>query len=165
MKNYQELDGERIDMDGIGDVTNMIALSAAQNIGPGIFDGDNFYPADGDYSDASGRSKRRKKRKGTIWDKDERAKRRAERQDLLKSRVSSKNEEIKSRAELNRNIGKENQGDVELAKVLSASAAPLPIDTAPISPGMTRKTKILIGAGAGLVVLIIGIVLYKRYKK
>lgn len=159
MTNYGELDGERINMDGIDDVTNMIALSAAQNIGPGIFDGDNFYPADGDYSDASGRAK------GTIFDKKERAKRRAERQRRINERQKAKNEETQSRAELNRNIGKGNQGDTELAKALSGSTAPLPTDTTPASSGMSKTTKIMIGAGVGLVVLIVGVVLYKRFNK
>ena len=158
MINYGELDGERIDMDGTGDLTNMIALSAAQNIGPGIFDGDNFYPADGDYSEVRGRRKS-KKRKGGQKTK--------EVGKVIKSRVDAKNEEIKSRAELNRTVGKESPADAELAKVLSGSITPLPLptDTAPVSTGMTKKTKILIGAGVGVVVLIIGIVLYKRYKK
>ena len=156
MKNYQELDGERFNMDGTGDITNMIALSAAQNIGPGIFDGDNFYPADGDYSEVRGRGKRKKRTKGKKTEAVGK---------VIKSRVDAKNEEIRSRAELNRTVGKESPADAELAKVLSASAPTLPTDTAPASTGMTKKTKILIGAGVGVVVLIIGIVLYKRYKK
>ena len=162
MKNYGDLDGERFDMDGTGDITNMIALSAAQNIGPGIFDGDNFYPADGDYSEVRGRRRRSKRRKPERSGQKTKAVGK-----VIKSRVDAKNEEIRSRAELNRTVGKESPADAELAKVLSGSAAPLPLptDTAPISSGMTRKTKIFIGAGAGLVILIIGIVLYKRYKK
>jgi hypothetical protein len=180
MKNYTELDGTLIDMDGVAvgdiafhgtkvdtddfypadgveDITHMVAASAAQNIG-NYYDGDNFYPADG-YSNASGRFK------GTILDKKERAKRRAERQRRINARQKVKNEETQSRAELNRQAGKESQGDVELAKALAGSTAPLPTDTTPAPTGMTKTTKILIGAGVGVVVLIVGVVLYKRMKK
>ena len=186
MKNYTELDGTRIDMDGVAvgdisfhgtevdtdefypadgvdDITNMVALSAAQNIGPGIYDGDNFYPADG-YSYASGRLK------GTIFDKKERAKRRAERQKRINARQSSKNEERLGRAELNRQAGKESQSDIELSKVLSGTGIPgmpSPTDTAPAtaSSGMSKNKKIMIGVGVAVVLAVVGIVVYKRMKK
>lgn len=185
MKNYTELDGTLIDMDGVAvgdiafhgtevdtddfypadgveDITNMVALSAAQNIGPDIYDGDNFYPADGDYSEARGRLK------GTIFDKKERAKRRAERQKRINARQSAKNEETRSRAELNRQAGKESKSDVELAKVLSGSAIPgLPssTDTTPATTGLSKNKKIMIGVGVAVVVAVIGIVVYKRMNK
>jgi hypothetical protein len=184
MKNFGELDGVKIDMDGVAvgdisfhgtkvdtddfypadgvdDITNMVALSAAQNIRPGIYDGDNFYPADGEYSEARGRFK------GTIFDKRERAKRRAVRQKRTSERQSAKNEETRSRAELNRQAGKESPADAELAKVLSGSAIPgmpSPTDTAPATRGMSRNTKIMIGVGIAVVLGIVGVVLYKRYK-
>ena len=187
MKNYTELDGTQIDMDGVAvgdiafhgadvdtddfypadgveDITNMIALSAAQNIGPGIYDGDNFYPIDGVYSEARGRFK------GTIFDKKERAKRRAERQKRINARQSSKNEERLGRAELNRQAGKESQSDIELSKVLSGTGIPgmpSPTDTAPAtaSSGMSKNKKIMIGVGVAVVLAVVGIVVYKRMKK
>lgn len=187
MKNYNNLDGEIVELDGVtnedmsfhdavndsddfypfqGEALPMIAASAAQNT-PDYFDQDNFYPADGDYSEARGR--RRRSKKGTIFDKKERAKRRAARQEMIKSRVSAKNEEIKARAELNRQAGKESQGDVELAKSLSAIAAtPAPgasDSTTATSTGLSKNKKILIGVGVAVVLAVLGVVIYKRYKK
>ena len=185
MKNYNNLDGEIVELDGVtnedmsfhdwvndsddfypfqGEALPMIAASAAQNT-PDYFDQDNFYPADGDYSEARGRLK------GTIFDKKERAKRRAERQKRINARQSAKNEEVKSRAELNRQAGKESQGDVELAKSLSAvAAAPIPgatdnTATASTSTGLSKNKKILIGVGVAVVLAVLGVVIYKRYKK
>lgn len=183
MKNYNNLDGENVELDGVtnedmsfhdsvndsddfypfqGEALPMVAASAAQNTG-NYFDQDNFYPADGDYSEVRGRFK------GTIFDKKERAKRRAERQKRINARQSAKNEETKSRAELNRQAGKESQGDVELAKALSATAAaPIPgvTDTTPAATtGMSKNKKILLGVGAVVVLGVLGFVIYRKFKK
>jgi hypothetical protein len=188
MKNYNNLDGENVELDGVtnedmsfhdsvndsddfypfqGEALPMVAASAAQNTG-NYFDQDNFYPADGDYSELRGRGRRRAKTKGTIFDKKERAKRRATRQELIKSRVSAKNEEIKARAELNRQIGKEDPADAELAKSLSALSLPLTPtanDGTTASTGMSKTTKILIGVGSVVVLGVLGFVIYRKFKK
>ena len=179
MKNYNNLDGENVELDGVtnedmsfhdsvndsddfypfqGEPIRMIAASAAQNT-PDYFDQENFYPADGDYSEARGR-RRGKRRKG--GQKTQAVGK------VIKSRVDAKNEEIRSRAELNREIGKENPADVELAKSLTAMAsAPTPgaADAAASSTGMSKKTKILIGVGAAVVLGVLGFVLYRKFKK
>jgi len=41
---------------------------------------------------------------------------------------------------------------------------PSPTDTAPATRGMSRNTKIMIGVGVAVVLGIVGVVLYKRYK-
>ena len=189
MKDYNNLDGENVELDGVtnedmsfhdwvndsddfypfqGDALPMIAASAAQNT-PDYFDQDNFYPADGDYSEVRGRRRKRRTKKGTILDKNERAKRRATRQEIVKSRVSAKNEEIKARAELNRQVGKETQGDAELAKAMTQLSLPLtptPNDGSKDSgSGMSKTTKIVIAVGSVLVVGVIGFLVYRRFKK
>jgi hypothetical protein len=188
MKNYNNLDGENIELDGVtnedmsfhdqfndaddfypfqGEPISMIAASAAQNT-PDYFDQENFYPLDGDYSEARGRRRSSRSKKGTILDKRERARRREGRQEMIKTRMSAKNEEIKSRAALNREIGKESPADAELAKSLAALSMPLTPtanDGTTTSTGMSKTTKILIGVGSVLVLGLVGFLIYRKYKK
>lgn len=177
MKDFLNLDGEIVDFDQDnfypcdGALVPMVAASATQNMGADYNDQDNFYPADGvglssdslpltdEYSEARG-----KKRKGTIFDKKERARRRALREKLRTEKQGVKNEETKSRAELNKNVGKESASDIELAKALSnpnAIDVKLGAEKAP----MSKTTKIAIGAGAFLLLVGIGFVIYKKMKK
>lgn len=119
-----------------GKVIPMVAAVAGQNTG-NYFDQDNFYPANGI----------RKKR---------RADRRENRQKLKDARLvkkQAKTNEIQSRADLNKSLGQEKQSDIELAKAL----APTPsTDNEKKSVGLSKNTKIAIGAVGGLV-LIVGI--------
>ena len=178
MKDFLTLDGEIVDFDQDNfypadgsALVPMVAASASQNMDADYNDQDNFYPADGvdlnndslpmtdEYSEARGR-----RTKGTILDKKERARRRALREKQRADKRSSKVEETKSRAELNRNVGKETASDVELAKALSSPNA-IDVKLSPEKTLMSKTTKIAIGAGAVLLLVGIGFVIYKKMKK
>lgn len=116
----------------------MVAAVAGQNTG-NYFDQDNFYPADG--LQAIGQNIK------NFFSPEESAKRRGDRQTQRKERRASKVDERKSRADLNREIGKEKQSDVEIAKALQGDA----------KTPMSTNTKILIGVG---VVAVVGAILY-----
>ena len=122
----------------------MVAASAAQNT-PNYFDQDNFYPADG--VRAVGRNI-----KGFLSE-DEAKKRREERRKNRGLRTESKADERKSRADLNREVGKDKQSDVELAKALQGGDAKTPMST---------TTKVLIGAG---ILAVVGAIAYFVIKK
>ena len=117
----------------------MVAASAAQNT-RNYFDQDNFYPADGIRSIGQNIK--------SFLSKDEAAKRRSGRQTQRKERRESKVDERKSRADLNREIGKDKQSDIELAKALGSDNASKPMST---------TTKVLIGVG---VVAVLGAIVY-----
>lgn len=104
----------------------MVAAVAGQNT-PNYFDQDNFYPAEGK----------------------ERREARNKRRDI---RTAAKAEETKSRADLNREIGKDKASDLELAKALGAS------DKQP----MSTTTKVFIGVG---VLAVVGAIAYFVIKK
>ena len=178
MKDFLNLDGEVIDFDQDNfypadgpTLVPMVAVSASQNIGADYDDQDNFYSADGvglsfdslpvtdEYSEARG-----KKRKGTLFDKKERARRRALREKLRTEKKGAKNEETKSRAELNKNVGKETASDIELAKALSSPNV-VDVKLGAEKTPMSKTTKIAIGAGAVLLLVGIGFVIYKKMKK
>jgi hypothetical protein len=116
----------------------MVAASAAQNT-PNYFDQDNFYPADGIRTVGQNIK--------TFFSKDESAKRRGGRQTQRQERRESKVDERKSRADLNREIGKDKQSDIELAKALGSGE----------KQPMSTTTKVLIGVG---VVAVLGAIVY-----
>lgn len=116
----------------------MVVASAAQNT-RNYFDQDNFYPADGIRQVGQNIK--------SFFSKAETSKRRGDRQAQRSERRASKVDERKSRAELNREIGKDKQSDIELAKALGT-------DT---KTGMSTTTKILIGVG---VVAVLGAIVY-----
>lgn len=116
----------------------MIAAVAGQNT-PNYFDQDNFYPADGLKSIGQNI-------KGFFSD-DEAAKRREGREGRKNTRTGARADERKSRADLNREIGKDKQSDIELAKALKGDE----------KPGMSTTTKVLIGVG---VAAVLGAVVY-----
>ena len=122
----------------------MVAASAAQNT-PNYFDQDNFYPADGVVQNL-------KQSISSALSPEEARKRREARKARRDTRTSSKAEERKSRADLNRAIGQDKQSDVELAKALGAS------DSQP----MSTTTKVLIGVG---VLAVVGAIAYFVIKK
>ncbi len=153
MKNYGNLDGE-LDDDflniGGETVVGMVATSATQNVVPAL--NEDFAPFDDyDFSDASGRTKRRK----------ERAKRRDARQKRKTDRQSAKNAEILSRAELNKSLTTDKQSDIELAKALASDSKETTTEKKP----MSTTTKVLIGGGVLLLIAGIGFVIYKKTKK
>lgn len=117
----------------------MVAAVAGQNTG-NYFDQDNFYPADG-IREIGQNIK-------SFFSKDEATKRRTGREERRNLRTSSKAEERKSRADLNREIGKDKQSDIELAKALGSDNQTKPMST---------TTKVLIGVG---VVAALGAIVY-----
>lgn len=129
--------------DAEGRIT-MVAAVAGQNTG-NYFDQDNFYPADGIRQIGQNI-------KG-FFSEDEAKKRREGRQSQRKERRASKVDERKSRADLNREIGKEKQSDLELAKALQGG------DT---QNAMSTTTKVVIGIA---VVAVVGAIAYFIIKK
>jgi hypothetical protein len=133
----------------------MVAASAAQNT-PNYFDQDNFYPAEGpkkgffrNIGQAYGNAA--KGAAGFLSEEQSKERRdaRNKRRDI---RVGAKAEETKSRADLNRELGKDKASDLELAKALGAS------DKQP----MSTTTKVLIGVG---VLAVVGAIAYFVIKK
>lgn len=116
----------------------MVAAVAGQNTG-NYFDQDNFYPADGLKSIGQNI-------KGFFSD-EEAAKRRAGREERKNTRTGAKADERKSRADLNREIGKDKQSDIELAKALKGDE----------KQPMSTTTKVLIGVG---VAAVLGAIVY-----
>jgi hypothetical protein len=179
MRNFQELDGESINLDSTeiptmsahdavidtdnfypfqGDAIPMVAASAAQNTCD-YFDQDNFYPMDGvmgvdEFSDASGIFQNIK----DYFSKEERA----ERKDTRKAKKSAKTDEIRSRAELNKSLAQDKPSDLALAQALQASAASPKV----ADKKMSKTTKTLIIVGGILVVggLITFLVLRSKKK-
>jgi hypothetical protein len=152
--SFNNADGMINHADSEGRIKYVIA-SAAQNT-PNYFDQDNFYPAEGPkkgffrnvgqvYGNAA------KGAAGFLSEEQSKARRdaRNKRRDI---RVGAKAEETKSRADLNRELGKEKASDLELAKALGAS------DKQP----MSTTTKVLIGVG---VVAVVGAIAYFVIKK
>lgn len=185
MRNFQELDGESINLDSTeiptmsshdaiidtdnfyafqGDAIPMVAASAAQNTYD-YFDKDNFYPMDGvmgvdEFSDASGIFQNIK----DYFSKEERAERKAgrkERKAGRKERKAAKTDEIRSRAELNKSLAKDKPSDLALAQALQASSAsPRTADKK-----MSGTTKTILIVGGVLAVGVIGFLVYKSMNK
>jgi hypothetical protein len=186
MRDFQELDGENINLDSTeiptmsahdaiidtdnfypfqGDAIPMVAASAAQNTCD-YFDQDNFYPMDGvmgsdEFSDASGIFQNVK----DYFGKEEsqaRKGRRKEKKDLRLDKKRAKIEETKSRAELNQNVGKETESDKTLAEALKASSTSPKVE----DKKMSKTTKTLLIVGGVLVVggLITFLVLRSKKK-
>ena len=177
MRDFQELDGENLNLDSTeiptmsghdsvidtdnfypfqGDVIPMVAVSAAQNTG-NYFDQDNFYPMDGvmgvdEFSDASGIFQNIK----DYFSKDERT----ERKDTRKAKKSAKTDEIRSRAELNKSLAQDKPSDIALAEALKASSA-----SAKVDKKMSGTTKTMLIAGGVLVVGVIGFLVYRSMQK
>jgi hypothetical protein len=163
-----------------GQVIPMIAANASQNTG-NYFDQDNFYPADGqlipmvaavagqntgNYFDqdnfypANGLGSRLRSRR--IANKQKRQQRRSTRQQSRFAKKQAKTNEIQSRADLNKSLGQDKQSDIELAKALATTSAP--ITSTKVDTGMTKNTKIVLGVVGGLV-LIAGIYFLVKKKK
>jgi hypothetical protein len=193
MRDFQELDGENINLDSTeiptmsahdaiidtdnfypfqGDAIPMVAASAAQNT-PDYFDQDNFYPMDGvmgndEFSDASGIGDFFKSVGGAYGNAAKGLKdylspeERKARKEGRKARKDAKTEEIKSRAELNKNIGKETESDKTLAEALKASSTSPKVE----DKKMSKTTKTLLIVGGVLVVggLITFLVLRSKKK-
>jgi len=158
----------------IGDVVPMVATNAAQNTGD-YFDQDNFYPIDGvkvdqdgnwtdvEFSDAIGDGYRNlvkgarnvTSNVGSFFSPEETKRRRLARSE----KKSAKIEEAKSRAELNRNVGKETESDKALAEALKSSQTPTKTE------GMSKTTKGLLIGGGVLVAVVIGVLVYRSVKK
>lgn len=132
-----------------GEVIQYVAKTAGQDVG-NHYDQENFYPANGMF-------------RGTIFDKKERQKRRAIRQQRKSSKVAAKNEETLSRAELNKAVGKDKPSDLALADALKADAQKS--DTTTVKEPMSLNTKIAIGVGITVFLGIVGFVFYKKLKK
>lgn len=116
----------------------MVAAVAGQNTG-NYFDQDNFYPADGIGA---------KFKKGQQQRQSDRKAARADKRDVRLGKKEAKTAEIQSRADLNKEIGKDKASDLELAKALQGGETRTPMST---------TTKILIGVG---VVAVIGAIAY-----
>lgn len=161
-----------------GDVIPMVAANAAQNTG-NYFDQDNFYPADGvkvdqegtwtdvEFSDANG-IKGFIKNVGGIYSGAARTvkdylspEERAERKNLRKLKKEAKIDEIKSRSDLNKNVGKETESDKALAEALKTSSSTTQsVDNKPMSK--TTKTVLIVGGIALVGGLIAFLVLRKK---
>lgn len=178
MRNFQELDGESINLDSTeiptmsghdaiidtdnfypfqGDAIPMVAASAAQNTCD-YFDQDNFYPMDGvmgvdEFSDASGIFQNVK----DYFSKEERA----ERKDTRKAKKSAKTDEIRSRAELNKSLAKDKPSDVALADALKASSTSPKVE----DKKMSKNTKTILIVGGVLAVGLIGFLVYRSMRK
>jgi hypothetical protein len=125
----------------------MIAAVAGQNT-PNYFDQDNFYPADGIKGIGQSIGQNIK----GFFSEDEAKTRKEGRKVRRDTRTSSRAEERKSRADLNRAVGQDKASDVELAKALGKS------DSEP----MSTTTKVLIGVG---VLAVVGAIAYFVIKK
>ena len=158
MTDYGNLDGELDDeFLNIGGetVVGMVATNATNNVYPEL--NEDLSPFDDyDFSDASGIFS------GTIFDKKERARRRAARQKRRDAREAARNAEKLSRAELNKGLASDKQSDIELAKALrSDNSRKVSSKKAP----MSTTTKVLIGVGVVALLAGIGFVVYKKSKK
>ena len=158
MTDFGNLDGE-LDDDflniGGETIVGMVATNATNNVYPEL--NEDLSPFDDyDFSDASGWSK------GTILDKKERAKRRAERQKRKSDKQAAKNAETLSRAELNKGLSTDKQSDVELAKALGSDNSK---DDSSKKAPMSTTTKVLIGVGILAAVVGIGFAIVKMRKK
>ena len=140
--SFNNADGMINHADSEGRIT-MVAAVAGQNT-PNYFDQDNFYPADG---------MREKLRKGSQQRKESRKVKSEDRRNVRLAKKEAKTSEIQSRADLNREVGKDKQSDIELAKALQGGDAKSPMST---------TTKVLIGVG---VVAVIGAIAYFVIKK
>jgi hypothetical protein len=123
----------------------MVVASAAQNT-PNYFDQDNFYPADG---------MRDRLKKGSQQRKESRKVKSEDRRNVRLGKKEAKTSEIQSRADLNREVGKDKQSDIELAKALQGGDEKAPMST---------TTKVLIGAGILAVVGAIAFFVIKKKK-
>lgn len=133
----------------------MVAAVAGQNT-PNYFDQDNFYPAEGPskgfFGNVGEAYKNAAKGAAGFLSEEQSKERREARNKRRDIRTAAKAEETKSRADLNREIGKDKASDLELAKALGAS------DKQP----MSTTTKVLIGVG---VLAVVGAVAYFVIKK
>ena len=178
MRNFQELDGESINLDSTqiptmsghdaiidtdnfypfqGDAIPMVAASAAQNTCD-YFDQDNFYPMDGvmgvdEFSDASGIFQNVK----DYFSKEERSERKTGR----KERKAAKTDEIRSRAELNKSLAQDKPSDVALADALKASSTSPKVE----DKKMSKNTKTILIVGGVLAVGVIGFLVYRSMNK
>jgi hypothetical protein len=146
--SFNNADGMLNHADSMGRI-KMVAASAAQNT-PDYFDQDTFYPADGlkkfgqsvgqIYGNAA-------KGAANFLSPEEIAKRKELRQKSRGERKAAKTAEIQSRADLNKAAGQQNPADAEIAKSLGGSD----------KTQMSTTTKVLIGAGA---LLVLGAIAY-----
>jgi hypothetical protein len=169
-RDFSNMDGEVLNYDVV------MPMNAMKG---NPYDEDNFYSsADGDFSYASG--KKRKKRRGgfgsgTILDKNERARRRALREDSKAQRNDRRNLGAQSRAyskagrteaklsqaETQRQVASTLGNETESDKAIAAALAKSATETTD-KPAMSTAVKISIGVGVLLVVG--GIVAYVIYK-
>jgi hypothetical protein len=133
----------------------MVAAVAGQNT-PNYFDQDNFYPAEGPtkgFFGNVGKAYGNAAKGAADFLSEEQSKQRRDARNKRRDiRTAAKAEETKSRADLNREIGKDKASDLELAKALGAS------DKQP----MSTTTKVLIGVG---VLAVVGAIAYFVIKK
>jgi hypothetical protein len=160
-----------------GDVIRYTAANAAQNTGD-YFDQDNFYPADGvmcdsksnltdaEFSDAFGDYfknvvKGARNASGNVasfFSPQETARRRAARY----AGRSAKTQESLSRAELNKNVGKETETDKAIAQTLKSSSTPSLASDG--KKPMSTTTKVLIGVGIAGIIGVIAFLALRRKK-
>jgi hypothetical protein len=140
--SFNNADGMINHADSEGRIS-MVAAVAGQNT-PNYFDQDNFYPADG---------LRAKLQKGSKQRQESRKVKSEDRRNVRLDKKEAKTSEIQSRADLNREVGKEKQSDLELAKALQGGDA---------KPPMSTTTKVLIGAG---ILAVVGAIAYFVIKK
>lgn len=140
--SFNNADGMINHADSEGRIS-MVAAVAGQNT-PNYFDQDNFYPADG---------LRAKLQKGSKQRKESRKVKSEDRRNVRLGKKEAKTSEIQSRADLNREVGKEKQSDLELAKALQGSDTKAPMST---------TTKVLIGVG---IAAIVGAIAYFKLVK
>lgn len=139
-------------LDGVIDYDAALAISPVRG---NPFDSENFYPADGEYLNASG-----------IFNRNERARRRKLREKRKSDRQANRNIMARSKAEARttqakagklaaQSLGKESQSDIELAKALGKSA---PEESGKMSKGL--KTGLIVGG-----VLLVGVIGFFIIKK
>ena len=129
----------------------MVAASAAQNT-RNYFDQDNFYPAEGPTLRGIGQNIGQSV--GNFFTPEQakarqegRKTNRQDRKDVRRGKKEAKSQEIQSRADLNREIGKDKASDIELAKALGSGE----------KQPMSTTTKVLIGVG---VLAVVGAIVY-----
>jgi len=143
-------------MSGIdGDVIDYQIEYGLTNVNPRTNEDEEFYDADGDYSNAKGKKRRkRKKRGGKIGGFFNKL------LDNQKAKTQMKSKEADAKLLSEKNASKQAQSDNLMMSKLSKTDS----DTLDSKPKMKLGVKIGIGVGIALVVGVVGFLVYKKMK-
>lgn len=178
--NFNNLDGE---------VQNFEVVTALENMRNDVnedfgneFDNEenmSFFEGDDDFYNAKGSKKRRKRNRfsGTMFDKDERARRRTLRENTKNQRQARRDQQSQSRIEaragktqtklsqaetqktMASQLGVETESDKALANALAKGS-----EQTPDKPGMSTGAKVGIAVGILALLGVIGFVVVKKMK-